>query len=388
MTTCNYNAPWLEISLSAIATNASLIKNSMGGSPSRLIAVVKDNAYGLGAIPIAKHLHSCGIDFFAVAHYEEALELRNNGITDPILILGQIDPALISECAHQNIRLSLNDITDLTLFSNAQTPISIHCHVDTGMNRMGISPTEAECVASTLATMPNLSLEGLYTHFASADDHSCVQTNSQVTLFNDVIKIFAQKGMHPTLIHAANTAGILRHSANGTNAFRSGIGLYGCSPDPYQQWKETFTAVVSLRAKVVTLRTVAKNTPVSYGATYVTKKETTLATINIGYASGIPRRLSNNFYFIINGTLYPIAGRVTMDYIVVDIGNNSDVKVGNTATIIGTNGSHAISVDDMARSCQTIGYEILCGLSAHIQRRYFINDSEVFLDLGKEKLHG
>ncbi len=383
----NSITPWLEISLDAISQNVALLNTAVGVGHS-LIAVVKDDAYGLGAPAVARHLAAQGVRFFAVATVQEALQLRNYTISEPILLLGEFHPDDIEICAQHGIRLSINDLSDITLLASQKIPCIAHCHIDTGMNRLGISFSESAHVASLCKSAKHVTLEGLYTHCASADVPDAIVTKEQISSFINAIAIFAQQGITPPIIHITNTAGTLRTLPHFSTAYRCGIGLYGCKPDPAQTWVPSFEHVVSLRAPVVKVRRVEAGSRISYGGTFQTPKATTIATICVGYAHGLSRRLTNNGEILIGGKRYPLVGRVTMDYIMVDIGDNTTIARGDIATIIGTDGNQTISVDDLAQRCQTIGYEVLCNLSALLTRYYLVQGCVVSTRNTVEPFHG
>ena len=364
-------SPWIEVYLDNVARNAEAVRRAAGGTP--LLAVVKDNAYGLGAVPIARALEKAGVGFFAVARGGEARALRDGGIAAPVLVLGECDSNDLRWGAARDVRFVLNDLADLDRWASLGCPVRCHCLIDTGMHRMGILPDEVSELLRRLPHLPAISIEGVFTHYASADVPNTDTVDHQKRIFRELLARFAVAGVRPDHIHFSNSAGIMRFPDPGCTLARPGITLYGCKPDPAQDFGIALHPVVALKARVAKVKRVPAQTPVSYHGRYTTPHETCIATIPIGYAHGLPRRLTNAGDVLINGRRYRIAGTVTMDYIMVDAGPSPLFSVGDVAAALGPQANDCIGVDDMAAQAHTIGYEILCGLSAVIDRRYLEN---------------
>jgi alanine racemase len=250
------------------------------------------------------------------------------------------------------------------------------------MGRLGLLDTEADAAAEMLSRHKNVEIEGLYTHFAKADEPETHSVSLQQERFLRARKAFRAKGIAPPVIHVANSAAIARFSDIEAHYVRPGITLYGCNPDPSQDFGLALRDIASLKGPVVKLKKVAAGTPVSYGGNYVTSAETYVATVAIGYAHGLPRQLSSKGDVLIGGKRYGIAGNVTMDYIMIDAGPSPEFSVGDEAVAMGYQGAESISADETALKCGTIGYEILCGLSRRIERQYYLGGKLVSREKG------
>jgi alanine racemase len=338
------------------------------------MAVVKDCAYGCGSVMISRTLEQQGVAYLAVATPLEARTLRDGDISLPILVFGECTRDDLAWGASNNITFSLNDITDIAAWKESGAMVRFHCAVDTGMGRLGIRPQEAIEVVGALKNAPLLTCEGIYTHCATADEPGTGTVSGQLKQFRDVLELFIQNGFSPVHVHYANSAALLRFPLEpACTLVRPGITLYGCRPDPAQDFGVSLKPVVALKSHVVKIKRVPACTPISYGGRYLTKSDTTIATISLGYGIGLPRRLSNAGPLLIRGRRYTIAGTVTMDCIMVDAGSDTDIVVGDEAVAIGAQGSDCITVDEIGRLCGTIGYEILCGLSSRLDRYYYLD---------------
>jgi len=367
------HSPYVEISLDNLLHNAAQIRSVLP-SGIGLIAVVKDCAYGCGCAEIASVLEKQGgVEFFAVARPQEAFYLRESGINAPVLILGQADENEIRLGVKQNVVFTLNDIKEIKEWKECGVDIRFHLHVDTGMNRMGILPAEINDVIGQLKNAQNLHLEGVYTHMASADEPNTSTVSQQLDRFTYCIDQLRKNGLPPIHIHYGNSAALLRFPIDGCTLVRPGIALYGCNPDPAQNFNADLKQVAFLKSRVVKMKKVAAGEPVSYCGNYVTKEETYIATIALGYAHGLPRFLGNVGDILIGGKRYRIAGNVTMDYIMADAGSNPKINAGDDAVAIGQQGEETITADEVALHGKTIGYEILCNLGTSINRFYTLN---------------
>jgi alanine racemase len=343
-----------------------------------IMAVVKDNAYGCGSVMIGRILERHGVSYLAVASAREARVLRDGGVTLPVLIFGPSIAEDIAWGANNNIVFSLNDLGDIDEWKHSGAVVRFHIAVDTGMGRLGILPDQAQQTADALKEAPGLNCEGIYTHCANADVQGTATVAQQLATFRRVRNILAGNGISPHHVHYANSAALLRFPPDpACTLARPGIALYGCKPDPVQDFGISLKPVVSLKAYVVKVKRVPPGTAVSYGGRYVTKSETHITTVSIGYGAGYPRRLSNKGVVLVGGRRYGIAGTVTMDYIMVDTGLSTDIRVGDEAVVLGCQGDDCITADEIAAQANTIGYEILCGLNRRIDRYYYLGGKVV-----------
>jgi alanine racemase len=361
----------LVIHIDNVLHNATQACRGLPGMSS-LIAVVKDCAYGLGAGPISMALERAGASFFAVARTDEAEALRRAGLESPILVLGAVARESIDWASRHGVRLTINDSADLNLLQAAapRRCVTVHLNVDTGMGRLGLRLDEIELAARELDRhRDRIRLEGAFTHFACADSPDSSSVDRQCASLREALARLRRRGLSPDIVHCANSAAAMRYPPFDNWRIRPGIALYGCSPDPEQHFSRDLRTVVTLKAPIAKIKTIGAGECVSYGATWSAARPTTIATVPIGYAHGYPRALSNRGEALIRGRRHPIVGRVTMDYIMVDI-SESSCAVGDEVVVIGRQGAETIRVDDIARQCNTIGYEILCGLSPRIDRVY------------------
>lgn len=365
-------SPYVEISLDNLIHNLNQIKNSTPDSMA-IMAVIKDNAYGCGSVMVARALEAHHVRFFAVANAGEARALRTADIRSQILVLGDSGPEEILWGAKANVRFALNDLADLQILNNLGCPVLFHANIDTGMGRLGIAPSETSALISILKSSPQLTCEGIFTHLANADGPDTGTISRQLAHFRKVLNSLNENSLAPRHIHYANTATIMRYPLEECTMVRPGIALYGCKPDPAKNFALDLKPVLSLKTRVVKMKRVIAGTPISYGSAYVTPTETMIATIALGYGQGLPRQLSNRGSVLIRGHRYRIAGRVTMDFIMVDAGTNPDMSVGDEVVAIGSQGTESIHPDDIALLCNTIGYEILCNISSTIDRLYVLD---------------
>jgi alanine racemase len=367
----------IEVSLDNLLYNINQIRLAIPGGL-KVIAVVKDNAYGCGAGPVASILEQTRqADMFAVARYDEALQLRNDGVSLPILVLGRTAPGNIRDSSLHDIIYTLNDSEDLNDWTIIEKEIDYFINVDTGMTRMGMLPPEIDQLLPQLSTVSHLHCKGIYTHFTSADVPGTETVSQQTACFFQTLDKLKLNGMHPQAIHFSNSAASLRFPPEGCTHIRPGVMLYGCKPDPSQDFSISLKPVISLKSVIIKLKNVPKGTRVSYGGNYTTPEKTWIGVIPAGYAQGVPRYLSNKGEVIIRGKKFRIAGNVTMDYIMVDAGANPEICVGDEVVITGVQGEESISPDQIALHGNTIGYEVMCNLGRSVLHRYIHNGSIV-----------
>lgn len=365
-----YRPLWIEVSLKALQNNFLAIRRHVG-SKVRIVATVKQNAYGHGLVPVARKLASLGVDFFAVESIEEAITLRENNFRQPIIILTAILPQFAFAFLKYNLTPTIVDLNFAKALNSAaakkKTIVSAHIKIDTGMGRLGYFANEAYFLIKDISKLKNICLEGIYTHFPVADSDRKF-TKKQIDEFNLFIKKLENEGITFKYHHCSNSIGLIDYPGAHFNMVRPGLILYGTKPKLAVKLK--LEPIISLKSKIVFVKTIPKGTSVSYGRTYIAKKPTQIATIALGYADGYSWRLSSRAKVIIKGKFFPVAGRVCMDHTMIDLGNRNDIKVGDEVVLIGKQGKLQITPQDLANWAQTIPYEITSCLSIRIPRIY------------------
>ncbi|MCL2183587.1 MAG: alanine racemase [Chitinispirillia bacterium] len=375
-------SPCVEVSLDNLLHNLAQIRSRVPDGIG-IIAVVKDCSYGCGSIMTAQTLErEGGVNFFAVARTSEAAALRKSGIRGTVLVLGYATEEELRFGAGNNVVFALNDMADIDRWKSYGINVRFHLNVDTGMTRDGLLPCELDMLINALKSSPGICLDGIFTHMACADEPNTSTVGLQREKFMDSVAAIRQSGINPPHIHYGNTPATIRFPLEGCTHARPGIALYGCKPDPAQDFGIDLRPVVSLKSHVVKMKKVGAGTAVSYGGNYVTSSETWIATIHLGYAHGLPRFLSSKGEVLIGGRRYRIAGNVTMDYIMVDAGADPLIAVGDEAVAIGSQGGETITPDDVALIGKTIGYEVICNLGTAIDRFYTRNGKIIHHDPG------
>lgn len=360
-----------EISLSAISSNLNQVKLKIGKR--KILAVVKALAYGHGAIPVAKRLIAGGVDMLGVATVEEGIELRDAGISHPIVVLLGINPYEIPALLDYNMTPVLYSLSISKALSGASKNkgkvTNVHIKIDTGMGRLGIIAEESIDIIKEIAGLKGLRLEGLMTHFSDADLVDKDYARFQLKRFNDVIKGLKKIGIKFPLCHAANSAAILTFPPSFFNMVRPGIMLYGYLPSAEINSPDLRPAL-TLKSRILAIKRVSAGTPISYGRTFVTARKSTIAVLPIGYADGYSRMLSNRGEVLIKGKRSPVVGRVCMDMTMVDVTGIHGVREGDEVILIGKQGKYSISADEIAKKIGTIPYEVLCSISSRVPRVY------------------
>lgn len=373
-----FDHTYVKIDLDVIDRNFSVICKRAGVP---VMAVIKADAYGHGAVPVARLL-SGKCAFFGVSSITEALELRRANIADPILILGGIPVSAFPDAIRENIRPTVFSYEDALALSDAAVKLNcsapFHFAVDTGMGRIGFQPTEESAdLCAKIAGLPNLVAEGLFSHFATADCADLSSAREQAAKFDAFDAMLKARGVEIPIRHLDNSAGIMNFPCR-YEMVRSGIVTYGMYPssevDP--QLLEIQPALQWL-SHVTHVKTLGAGAPISYGGTYVTQRDTTIATIPVGYADGYRRNLSNRFYVLIHGQKAPILGRICMDQMMVDVTGIPDVKPGDRVTLIGTDGAQTITVEEIASQADSFNYEFPCGISRRVPRFYYQNGIQI-----------
>ncbi len=364
---------YATINLAAFAHNLSCIKRYLPPS-CEILAVVKANAYGHGAVEIARALTCQGIERFAVASLDEGIALRQAGISASIVVLGALFEKQVSDLVAHRLTPVVSDGRILPALAKAArshpTPYPIHLKVETGMGRLGLSPEELLSLLDNPLLRSPLQVEGMMTHLADADGKDSTVTERQLGEFRAVLEQIRQRGLTLPLVHAANSAAIVRFPDAHFSLVRPGIMLYGYDTLPATVPAPDLKPVLSLHTTIVQLRNIPQGGTVSYNGTFVATRPTRIAVLPIGYADGYSRQLSHRGSVLIRGRRAPIVGLVCMDMTMVDVTDIAQLQVGETVTLIGQQGEEAIWADEVAGWIDTIPYEVLCGIGSRVPRLY------------------
>jgi len=357
---------WVEIDLHSIKSNLETVRSIVGENVS-ILAIVKADAYGHGAVTVSKTLINNGVEILGVATLEEAMELRDSGINHPIIILGGIQKDELDEVIKHGIVPTVYDLDILEELSNAAKKInknySYHLKIDTGMSRLGIKYQDVDLFFKKQAKYNNLRLEGLFSHLSMADELASEYTNKQIKLFFESLDRFKKLNIEPEFYHLANSAAIQNFPQSHGNLVRPGIMIYGVGA--FNGYK--LSPVMKLKSKIIQLKLHDKGTSISYGGTYITEKKSLIATVPIGYADGYLRRLSNKSFVSVNGERAPVVGQVCMDFIMVDVTEINKANVGDVVTLFGDGN---VSLNDVAEWADTIPYEIMTLVGKRVHRLF------------------
>ena len=373
-----FDNTYVTIDLDAISRNLSAVTEKAG---SCVMAVIKADAYGHGAVPIARHLENrCA--FFGVSSLSEALELCNAGIQTPILILGHTPSAAFDEVVRHGIRPTIFRYEAAKALSDEACrqgkSARFHLALDTGMSRLGFQCDEAsadECAAIT--RLPGIFAEGLFSHFATADCADLTRAKAQAARFDAFIEMLQARGVQIPLCHMDNSAGVMNFP-NHYALVRSGIVTYGLYPsDEVNPSLLPLTPALSWHSRVTYVKTLPAGREIGYGGTYTTTAPTVVATVPVGYADGYSRSLSGKFYVLIRGKKAPILGRVCMDQLMVDVTDIPGVQLGDGVVLVGTDGDETITVEQIAAAAGTFNYEFICSISRRVPRYYLLGGKTV-----------
>ena len=363
-----------EINIRALIHNLNQAKR-LAGSKSQILSIVKADAYGHGAVKISKALVRNGIHHLGTALVEEAVELRDAGIKIPIIVLGGIFKEQIPKIAEYSLTPVVYQEDFLKAVAKearkSNKKVNIHIKIDTGMGRIGVLPDEAVDFAKKAASQKNIKVEGIMTHFADADLADKAYAEKQMAEFTSIVNKLNEEGIDIPYQHIANSAALVSFENNKFNMARPGIMLYGYAPSA--EGKErglNLIPVMSLKTKVLHLKKVSAGTYISYGRTFVAKRDSVIATLPVGYADGYSRALSNKGFVIVKGKRAPIAGRVCMDMTMIDVTGIDGVEINDEVVLIGKQGKEAITADDVAMLTNTISYEVLCCIGKRVPRVY------------------
>ena len=359
---------WAEIDLEALDHNIRQIQRRVGSA--QIMAVVKANAYGHGAVGVARGALAAGATHLGVACVDEGVQLRRAGIDAPVVLLGYLAPWEAARAVRHELTPSVTTEETSQALAKAcaqnGVELDVHLKIDTGMGRFGLSPEEAPGFARFLQTLPGLNITGVYTHYATADEADKSFTQRQFRTFMAVVDQLPG----PLLRHVANSAAVADLPEMALDMVRPGIALYGCYPSQHVGRELDLQPVLALKSYVDRVHTLAVGETVSYGRTWTAKRDSRVALIPCGYADGLPRLASNKGAVLVRGQRAPIVGRICMDQHVVDVTDIPGVSVHDEAVIIGRQGEERISVEEVAAHADTISYEVLCGISARVPREF------------------
>lgn len=367
----DFDSTRVKIDLDAIASNMDAIREKAGVP---VMAVVKADAYGHGAVQVARLLQDkCA--FFCVSSILEAMELRQAGLSTPILILGHTPADAFPTAIREGIRPTIYRMEDALALSKAaqflELPARFHFAVDTGMSRIGFQVTEEDAdVCARIANLPGLFAEGLFSHFATADCADLSRAEQQAERFAEFDGMLRRRGVKVPIRHLNNSAGLMNF-ATPYEMVRSGIITYGMYPsDEVDPGRLALRPALQWLSRVTHVKTLPAGREISYGGTYVTKADTVVATIPVGYADGYRRNLSGKFYVLIHGQKAPILGRICMDQMMVDVTAIPGVQVGDRVTLVGIDGEEAITMEQISAQADSFNYEFVCGISRRVPRLY------------------
>ena len=370
------------VNLSIFQSNLNLIK-SIVGPQVKTMAVVKADAYGHGAIPCARAAVSIETDLLGVGVIEEGIELRKNGVELPIVVLGGVFIDEIPDLLHYRLSTTVsNSVTVHSISKQAEKtgkPANIHLKIDTGMSRMGVNVEDYMGLLTEIIALPYINLEGICTHFATADIEDPEYTLKQLTLFETALDGLKKTGRPLPLIHCANSSAILQYPQTWKDMIRPGLALYGALPSPNLTSKlkaltsnteKNLSPIMEWKSKIILLKNVAKGTSLGYGRQFIAKRDSIVAILPVGYADGLPRILSNKMEVLVRGKRAPQVGAICMDFCLIDVSEIQNIEIEDEVAIIGYQGENSILVEEVSKQAQTIPYEILCNIGKRVPRVY------------------
>jgi len=367
-----YRPTWVEVDLGALGHNYRVLKRRLAPGTKMMVAV-KANAYGHGLVEVSRALVDAGVDYLGVACVDEGIVLRRSGVRAPILNLGAFFVQEIKPMLRHDIAATVTDSAMARRLNAAarrmRKKAHVHIKVDTGMGRLGFWHEEADALIVRLCGLKDLCVDGLYTHFPSADSDEAF-TRSQIAVFCALIDRLAIHGVSIPLKHTANSMAVLGFEAAHLNLVRPGLAVYGLHPKEEMVGRLGIKPVLSFKTRVAHVKRVAKGRSVSYGRTYIAPRDTVVATLPVGYGDGYNRLLSNRGSVLIRGVRCPVVGVVCMDQTMVDVGRLPGVRQGEEAVLIGRQKDRIIRAEEIARLCHTIPYEVICWISPRVPRVY------------------
>ncbi len=368
-----YPPTFVDIDLSALAHNLRQVRHCLQPSCD-ILAIVKANAYGHGAFEITRALHRLGVRRFGVATVEEGMELCSAGIVDQIVVLGAVLPAQLPDLIAHGLTPVIYDLSLMQELISALPPSAkpypIHIKIDTGMGRLGLAPEQLTMALDAADLGRTLSLEGMMTHMADADNSDHRFTTEQIARFTSILDQLTMKGLRPPLIHMANSAGILVHPSAHFSMVRPGIMLYGYHTLSHHKAQFALRPPLSWYTTIAAIRTIAEGDGVSYNRTFTATRPTRIAVLPVGYADGYSRLLSNKGSVLIGGRRASVVGRVCMDMVMVDVTEIPQARSGESVVLIGQQGAERITAEDIADATGSISYEVLCSIGPRVHRSY------------------
>jgi alanine racemase len=360
---------WLEINLGAIRRNIQRIK-ALTKKP--VMAVVKANGYGHGLVEVSKTAIKAGIEYLCVARIEEALRIRSAGITSRILVMGYTSPAQVSAAINNDLSLMVNTPELATEYNrnaaSGKKPLNVHMKVDTGMGRLGVMPDDGVNFGKLIFSLGGLTFEGLFTHFASADEPEKPTTNEQIEKFNRVISGLGSEGIRPRVIHAANSAATLYFPDARYDAVRPGIAIYGLHPSAEAPVPSDFEPALTWKCRLASVKDFSAGSGIGYNHRYVTSRQERIGAASVGYADGLRRRLGN--IALIGGKRVDQAGGMCMDQSMWKMGSDTTSKIGDEVVLIGSQEKETITAEELGDLWGTVNYDVVCGLTDRVPRYY------------------
>jgi alanine racemase len=361
---------WLEVDLGAIKHNIQQIKNM---TRTKIMAVIKANGYGHGVQAVARAAEEAGSEWVGVARIEEAINLRNLGITTEIMVLGYTPPVMVPDAIHNDIHVAIYDTQMASAYQtfadNTGKKLKAHLKVETGMGRLGMLPRHAVKFLENQGDTPNIEVDGIFTHFARADEPDSDSPRKQLRIFKDLLEELAGKNLRPEVVHAANSAAVMNFPEAYFDMVRPGIAILGLAPSPGTPLPASFKRALTWKARLTSVRVLPSGHGVSYGSVYVTSGEERIGVIPVGYGDGFRRE--PNQQVLVRGKRVDIVGRVCMDQSMLQLDSVQDAKVGDEVVLLGEQGDESITAGELAARWGTLNYEVVCGLADRLPRLYF-----------------
>jgi alanine racemase len=364
----------VEIDLMAVGHNLTILKGLLKSTGARIMAVVKSDAYGHGLVEVSQALESSGAWGFGISEVEEAIALREGGITAPILFMSGLPPGAEKEVLALNLIPGITDVHSLDILehiaSERDKTCKVHLKVDTGMGRLGFSPDELYEVVKEPDRWPHMNLEGLYSHLSSADDPLDPFNTVQLNTFASVLDKVKDMGWRPSTVHLANSAGLINFPFAHYDLVRPGLAIYGSCPGLQSKKDFELRPVMSFRSEIIAVRNLAEGSPVSYGHSFFTKRPSRIAVVPVGYDNGYLRSMSNRSVVLIRGRRCPVVGHICMRAFMADVSTLDGVAPGEEVVLLGRQENEVITVEELAQWGGTISYEVLCMLGGMNKRSF------------------
>lgn len=367
----------IEIDLAALRYNFSKVKELVGQSTA-VLGVVKSDAYGHGILPVARELENLGVEYLGVSNCREAVTLRQGGVKSPILLLLGVEADEFAHVIQHGLTPAIfrSDVAKAVSSAAlaADTKIPVHLKIDTGMGRLGVPHVEADKFLELIKSLEGIRVEGLLSHFASADEHDKSFSNQQLERFRRILSQAQDIGLNPRYAHIANSAGVIDLPDSYLQLVRPGLMLYGAPPSPELHHPIPLRPVMTLKTRVLQLKEVPAGSPIGYGCTYTTSRPSLIATLPVGYDDGYNRLLSNKGEVLVRNRRAPVVGRISMCLTTVDVTDIPEVQPDDEVVLLGIQGEEEITADDIAAKISTINYEIFCNLGGN-RKKVFLNSS-------------